>query len=154
MNGIRLQPHWRAFAMRALLQSIIALQETKPKPGNIRALLFYSTNCFNLPLVIKASRKTFTTFLSFSGNFSIVLNWLSSCLSVKVLSARSSLVPFIRKSVETSKALASLAITSADGCTLRSRTNPFVRLRKLRYYPKKCIMLFGILPSSLICTFL
>nr|WP_321485481.1 hypothetical protein [uncultured Draconibacterium sp.] len=72
-------------------------EEDKSKtPGNAGRFCFYNTNCFSFFLVINASRKTFTTFLSASGSFSMLLNWFRSSLSVKELSARSSEVPFVR----------------------------------------------------------
>ncbi len=69
---------------------------------------FYNTNCLSLPLVIKASIRVLITFLSLSFIFSIALNWLSSSLSANELFAKSSVVPLVKKSEETPRALAML----------------------------------------------
>lgn len=90
-------PRWCGFAIRTLFckNKKIFCGNIK-KARHVRAFLFYRTNCFNFFLVINASRKTLTTFLSASGSFSMLLNWFRSSLSAKELSARSSEVPFVK----------------------------------------------------------
>jgi len=54
----------------------------KEKKPCIAGLIVYNTSCFSFPLAIKVSINVFTTSLSCSGIFSMVLNWFRSFLLV------------------------------------------------------------------------